>query len=531
MAFFRSETTVLSLHSQKPEEVPSKLVLRGRVVTLDTIATVINDALIAISYNRIVHIGTIDQPLPEGFEFVPVIKTGGTIYPGLVELHNHPSYNAVPLWEVPKRFTNRSQWRSDQKYELRVKLPASLLTHDPTSQNSLAVIRFVECRALLGGVTTTQGLSIKNMNPTIKAAYRGLVRNLEYPEDTSWPAACDQINDFSSIKEANDVYGPIINDAMRPFIMHLSEGTDDDARKVFDFLKRDDGTPLIGDNFIAVHGTALNETQIQILATGAGLVWSPLSNYLLYGETTDVAALHAAGVPIALGSDWGPSGTKNLLGELKIAKAVSNHLNGLFTDLELVRMVTSTPTKMIGWDQYLGTVEVGKIADLLILDGDSGDPYKNLVEATEDKVCAVIIDGRPRAGRANILDPIKGSVELIRIANQDMVLDIVECSTHPLAKMTLAASIALLSYALEHLQELAEKFASQYALLEGSDKISLLLDFDEEFAMNLVAATNIIDPINIVAMKLDPLTSVDDKSFRDRILANKNLPEWLRAAI
>jgi len=73
--------------------------------------------------------------------------------------------------------------------------------------------------------------------------------------------------------------------------------------------------------------------------------------------------------------------------------------------------------------------------------------------------------------------------------------------------------------------------AIQYALLEGSDNISLYLDFDEEFAMNLVAETNIIVPLNIVAMKLDPLTSVEDESFQDRILENKNLPEWVCVAI
>jgi 5-methylthioadenosine/S-adenosylhomocysteine deaminase len=531
MAWFRSETAAPSAHMQALETGTSRLVLRGRVVTLDAAASVITDALVAIERNQIVHIGVIGQQLPPAFASVPITETGGTIYPGLVELHNHPSYNAIPLWDVPERFENRSKWRSDLSYKRKVKSPAALLTHDPTSQNALAVIRFVECRALLGGVTATQGLSIKYMDPATKEAYRGLVRNLELPDDTTWPAAFDQINDFTSVKEANDVYGPIINDRTRPFIMHVSEGTDDDARSFFEFLKREDGTRLIGKNFVAVHGTALNAVQIQALATGAGLVWSPLSNYLLYGETTDVTALRAAGVPIALGSDWGPSGTKNLLGELKIAKAVSNHLNGLFSDLELVRMVTSTPTKMIGWDPYLGSVEVGKVADLLVLDGASGDPYANLIAATEDKVCAVIIDGRPRAGRATILDPTKAGIELIRVAGQDMVLDIAESPTHALAKMSLATSIAMLSYALEHLPELAGKFAAQHELLGSADRISLHLDLDEEFAMRLVTAAEPIHPGDVDPMKLEPLTSVDDKTLRERLRANQNLPAWLRAAI
>ena len=49
------------------------------------------------------------------------------------------------------------------------------------------------------------------------------------------------------------------------------------------------------------------------------MVWSPLSNYLLYGESTDIRAAKNAGILIGIGRDWAPSGSKNLLGELKVA--------------------------------------------------------------------------------------------------------------------------------------------------------------------------------------------------------------------
>ena len=52
---------------------------------------------------------------------------------------------------------------------------------------------------------------------------------------------------------------------------------------------------------------------------GGSIVWSPFSNLWLYRGTTDVLAARAAGVRICLGADWSPSGSKNLLGELKVA--------------------------------------------------------------------------------------------------------------------------------------------------------------------------------------------------------------------
>ena len=52
----------------------------------------------------------------------------------------------------------------------------------------------------------------------------------------------------------------------------------------------------------------------------------------LYSTTPDVRSAMEAGVPIALGADWAPSGSKNLLGEMKIARLVSQHEHGLLSD-------------------------------------------------------------------------------------------------------------------------------------------------------------------------------------------------------
>ena len=67
-----------------------------------------------------------------------------------------------------------------------------------------------------------------------------------------------------------------------------------------------------------------------------------------------MTAATTSGVTLAIGCDWGPSGTKNLLGELKIAKLTSAHLNGAFTDEQFVRMVTTAPARMMGWDTFVG---------------------------------------------------------------------------------------------------------------------------------------------------------------------------------
>ena len=96
-----------------------------------------------------------------------------------------------------------------------------------------------------------------------------------------------------------------------------------------------------------------------------------MSNLLLYGTTTDVAAAKEAGVRICLAPDWSPSGTKSPLHELKVADLWDQEILGdIFNDYEMVKMVTINPAKSMKWDQHVGTIEAGKAADLAIIDID-----------------------------------------------------------------------------------------------------------------------------------------------------------------
>jgi cytosine/adenosine deaminase-related metal-dependent hydrolase len=498
---------------------------------MDSAGTIIPDGIVLIENRQVVQVSEVGSSLPPSFAKVPQIDTGGTLFPGLIELHNHPSYNMIPLWQVPQAFSNRGQWRSNAEYKRRVANPASLLTHNALDIYPKAVVRFVECRALLGGVTTTQGLTLTSIGEN-KLYYEGLVRNVEFPGQVGWPVANDYINDFTSFDDANQHYGSVLGDLQRPYIIHLAEGIDQESRNYFQSFKRGDGSWLIGKNLIAIHATGLDAPEFKALAGSGGIVWSPLSNLLLYGVTTKVEIAKREGVPVALGSDWAPSGTKNLLGELKIAKLVSEYNGGLFRDQDLVRMVTSIPAKMLNWSHYVGSIEQGKIADLVVIDGTRGDPYERLLEATEADIVAVLIDGRPRAGRVTILDPRTPGVELLRVAKQDMVFDLIESPGHPLAKVRLGEAIASLEYGLAHLPDLATHFLEHHRLMrDAGDSLMLRLEMDEEFAMDLVNARTAIGSDDVEAMRLDPLTAVDDNNFLPRLKENCNLPTWLKEAL
>src|SRR5262249_40323771 len=148
-----------------------------------------------------------------------------------------------------------------------------------------------------------------------------------------------------------------------------------------------------------IHCVALKVEDFAVMAElGAAMIWSPLSNHLLYGQTADIRAAKDAGLRIGLGSDWSPSGSKNLLRELKAARVASRLAGDGFSDREIVAMATRNAAAILKWQAALGSIEPGKRADLLVIDGAADDPYASLIEAKETAIRLVMINGVARYG-------------------------------------------------------------------------------------------------------------------------------------
>ena len=137
------------------------------------------------------------------------------------------------------------------------------------------------------------------------------------------------------------------------------------------------------------------------------MVWSPLSNLLLYGQTADLGAALAAGVPVALGSDWAPSGSKNLLGELKVARLAAAAAGADLPTRDLVAMATRTPAAMLGWGAHLGSLEAGKRADLIVVDGNDRRPVQRLVARHRGRLDLVMINGVSARRRPVLMSSVR----------------------------------------------------------------------------------------------------------------------------
>jgi imidazolonepropionase-like amidohydrolase len=153
---------------------------------------------------------------------------------------------------------------------------------------------------------------------------------------------------------------------------------------------------------VIIHGSALSADQIrQLAAAGCKLVWSPQSNLRLYGQTTLAAEALAAGMPVALGADWLPSGSTSLLAEIKVARRELASQGAQIPAADLVHMVTAGAAQISGLADHLGSLQPGRPADILVLERHLDDPYENVCQAIPSWVELVLIGGDITYGRSD----------------------------------------------------------------------------------------------------------------------------------
>jgi 5-methylthioadenosine/S-adenosylhomocysteine deaminase len=381
------------------------LVLKGTVVTFDRAARVLDPGAVYLGDDGLITaVSPAAESAPPGFSAARVVNTKGVIYPGLIDLHNHVAYNTLPLWVAPSApYLHHDRWPDEPDYSSKITWPARVLQQAAPE----ALLKYVEVRALVGGATSIQGA------PRSTRKVDGwLVRVVD---NQRFGTAKDLIRCATLQKRPQQLR--IEAEKLRDgsvLIYHVGEGKGGSiVTREFSDLG---GNGCLQPGLVGVHATALTDADFRrwqdaVRAIDADqratIVWSPFSNLWLYHVTTDVVAAHTRGVRIALGSDWSPSGTKNILGELKVADLVNKQLfEKAFSDAELCEMVTANPgdALAVAWGPRMGRLEAGSEADLVVLEQHRQNVHRNLIQATEQHVRLVVIRGKPFYGTKSLME-------------------------------------------------------------------------------------------------------------------------------
>jgi 5-methylthioadenosine/S-adenosylhomocysteine deaminase len=190
---------------------------------------------------------------------------------------------------------------------------------------------------------------------------------------------------------------------------HASENRDEIAmveratgKRNIEYL-RDVG--LTAPHVVLAHCVHLDDAEIEILrSTGAHVAHCPSSNLKLASGVARVSEMLDRGVSVSLGADGAPCNNRlDMFTEMRTAALMQKvaHGSSALPALTALRMATTGGARALGLADQIGSVEVGKRADLQLVNlsrlhtTPQPDPISTIVYAAEaSDVETVIIDGR-----------------------------------------------------------------------------------------------------------------------------------------
>lgn len=171
---------------------------------------------------------------------------------------------------------------------------------------------------------------------------------------------------------------------------------------VTEYLKK---SGLFNYHVMLAHGVHINDSDIEVLKEiSGGVIHNPVSNMKLGSGFANTAKLLKNGINVALGTDGqGSTNTLDMFLEIKLAaymqKGMYNSATAITAE-DVLKMATIKGAEVLGIDSEVGSLEVGKKADIIIINTNKPHlcPIHNIYSTlaysvTGDDVETTIIDG------------------------------------------------------------------------------------------------------------------------------------------
>lgn len=426
------------------------LFTNATIITMNPTRDIITDGALAINGNRIAAVGKTADLVPRYQDDEVVDVKGKLLIPGLVDTHVHLAQAlirgcaddmALIQWLCERVWVLQGNFTRDDGYVSARLCIAEMLKSGTTTflESMLAhrygfdgIARAVDesgIRACLAGIV----MDIPTYATQANAMHPGMIESREtslfgvLEMHSKWNgAANDRIHVWFGPRTPGGVSSELyreMSDYARQrdmgITMHLAEV---EADKIF--LQETYGLSpvyyaesvgLLGPKTVLVHMVWLTQEDIDKLAeTRTSVSHNPSSNSKLASGVCKVPEMLASGVNVALGCDGGPSNNDyDLVREMKLAailhKAVTR--DPLIVPAEAVlEMATINGARALGLEREIGSLEVGKKADLVVIDLNrlhttpSPNPVSSLVyAATGGEVDLVMVDGQILVERGQLL--------------------------------------------------------------------------------------------------------------------------------
>lgn len=409
---FAPPTTGLSLSMRVAADKPAGAValVGARIVTMASQdGGAIDDGVVLVEANRIKAVGRRGEiAIPAGVPTVDV--SGKTIIPGLVDAHAHGPYGV-------DEYTPQANWAE------MVNLALGVTTrHDPSSRSALVfpALEMVRAGKIIGPRSFSTGEIVYGAKSPhvyaqidskadalahirrLKAQGAHSIKNYNQPrrDQRQQVVAAAIEENMRSVAEGGSLFGldmTLIADGNTTVEHNIPlETFYQDVQQFFSGSKVGYTPTLVvtyggpaADPYWRAHTDVWKQPLLQkhepeavLVAANARRTIAPDDNYVDDESAREAAKLARLGVPVAIGAHGQEPG-------IAAHWELWSFVRGGMTPVEALRAGTIESARSLGYAKDIGSIEPGKLADMVILDADPTADIRN-----SERVSKVMLNGR-----------------------------------------------------------------------------------------------------------------------------------------
>ena len=415
-----------------PNSVPAQrkavdlIILGGTVVTMDSGKRVIENGSVAITKDKIVAVGTSREISNKYSSRRKVYARGKAVIPGLINTHTHIP---MSLFRGIADDLDLQEWLTKYIFPAEGKNVDEKLVRTGTRLGLAEMIR--------GGTTTycdmyyfEDAIAQETSKAGVRAVLGQTLIDFPAPDFKTFDEAMAGTERFVAKWKNNALIVPAVaphapytvseehlkltsNLAKKydtQLVMHLAE-----AQSETDFVMEKKGMRSIeyidkigffSNKTVAAHVIQANDAELEILKKqNIGIAHNPESNMKLAAGVARVPKMLTMNLRVGLGTDGAASNNDlNLWEEMDTAAKLHKLISGdpkVVSAEEVFQMATLGGARALHLEEKIGSIEAGKLADIVIVDLDSlhqtplYNIYSNLVYATKaSDVNTVLINGK-----------------------------------------------------------------------------------------------------------------------------------------
>ena len=398
------------------------IIKNGIVLTMNAEKEVFNDGVVIVDGNKIIAVGGAEL-LGKYSSDNAIDANGGIIMPGMIKTHTHASMSVFRSLadDVPDRLNRYI-------FPLENKMVSEEMVYIGTFHAAIEMAK--------AGVTTMVDMYLfeESAARAVKEiGLRGVMTQniIKYPTadgedgDAKLELAIALVEKYKNDELITPGFGPhaphtVTKENLKkiaalsekydvPVSMHVAETQQEFDRFQTEFdmtpVEYLDSVGILNERFIAAHSIFVTDSDIELMKRrGVGVAHNMVANIKSAKGVSPALKMFDDGLNIGLGTDGPMSGnTLDIIGQMgyvaKLHKLVNKDRSAM-PPYKVVEMATMGGARAIHRDDELGSLEPGKLADVVVVETESTnmqpmyDPYSVLVySANASNVDSVIVNG------------------------------------------------------------------------------------------------------------------------------------------